>query len=327
MKKLLTICLVTLLTVAFTVSAYAAIPSISGTRYIKTFGLSTANNTPVYTNARLNQQGTSSPFRAYNATIYATDEIYVYAVNNTYALISYPTSAGRKQGYVRTSSLTNNNYSQSPLTARNVITTYRRPGAASYGSISRNDSVWTVARQGNYTQVVYPTGNTYKMAWITNNDYNNYVLPPSPSQGVVTGGSAAYAATASARVANALNWCQNQVNKKIGSSGECVDFIKAYYEYLGAKAPSGHAYMYATNEKPANWARVPGGVPQPGDILVYQGGKFGHVAIYAGDKTVYQQNISGRFVEKNTNWPYNRTWRSPTEGGQKSYWGYIRPAF
>ena len=98
-------------------------------------------------------------------------------MNNVYALVSYPTSSGRKQGFVKTSSLSPTNFSQTALKSRNRINTYVRPGGASYGAIFNGDNVWTVARQGNYTQVVYPAGNVYKMAWITNNDYNNYVAP------------------------------------------------------------------------------------------------------------------------------------------------------
>ncbi len=252
MKKKLTVFLVMLLMLLFSTEVFAAIPSISGTRYIKTFGLSTANNTPVYTNARLNQQGTSSPFKAYNALIYASDEIYIFAMNNTYALISYPTSSGRKQGYVRTSSLTVNNFSQNPLKSHNgnrVFTTYRRPGGPSYGSISNGDSVWTVARTGNYTQVVYPTGNTYKMAWITNSDYNNYVLPPSPSQGAVAGLNPVI-------VQQTNQWdnlAKNRAKPNINLSSECYipltpgknPFKKSYYD---DDPPNKPPYKYhATN--------------------------------------------------------------------------------
>ncbi len=188
MKKKLTVLLIAFLTLLFATEVFAAIPSISSSRYIKTFGLSTGNNTPVFTSARLDQRGTSYPFKAYNATIYASDEIFVFAMNNTYALVSYPTSTGRKQGYVKTNWLTANNYSQNPLRSRDRITTYVRPGGAPYGAIFNGDIVWTVARSGNnYTQVVYPAGNLYKMAWITNSDYNNYVATPTLAQGAVAG--------------------------------------------------------------------------------------------------------------------------------------------
>lgn len=177
MKKGNIVFAIMLLIMLFTVEAFAAIPSISSSRYIKMFNLSGRNDTLIYTNRNLNQRGTSYPFRAYNALIYGNDEIYVYEMNNVYALVSYPTSSGRKKGYVRTSSLTSNNFSQMALRSRNKIYTYTRPGGGSYGAIYNGDSVWTVARSGNYTQVVYPAGSVYKMAWITNSDYNNYIAP------------------------------------------------------------------------------------------------------------------------------------------------------
>lgn len=170
-----------ILTLVFSAAALAAIPGINNSRYIKMYVLSSGNDTPVYTDAHLFQRGTSSPYRAYNATIYANDEIWVFAMNDRYALISYPTSSGRRQGYVRTSALTGNNYSQSVRKARRQLTEiYARPGVRYSGSsISNGDDVWTVARQENYTQVVYPTGSTYKMAWITNSDYDNYIASQS----------------------------------------------------------------------------------------------------------------------------------------------------
>lgn len=181
MKKKLTVFLVMLLTLLFSSEVFATIPVISSSRYIKMFNLSGRNDTFVYTNSLLNQRGTSSPYKAYNALIYGNDEIYVYQMNSTYAWVSYPTSSGRKQGYVRTSSLTYNNFHiNSIMQSRSNIRTYTRPGGGSYGSIFKGDNVWTVAIQGNYVQVVYPTGNTYKMAWIAKSDYYNHIAPPLP---------------------------------------------------------------------------------------------------------------------------------------------------
>ena len=126
--------------------------------------------------------------------------------------------------------------------------------------------------------------------------------------------------------ASALSWCQSKVGQKVGS-GQCVALINAYYQQLGVSAVSGNAKDYATNALPSGWTRVKGGVPQPGDILVYTGAKYGHVAIYGGGTTVYHQNWNGKYVEKMTNWSYNKSWYSTAEGGTKSYWGYIRPRF
>ena len=127
-------------------------------------------------------------------------------------------------------------------------------------------------------------------------------------------------------VTDALRWCDRLLNTKVGS-GQCVALIQAYYKYLGVSPVSGHAYQYATNSLPSGWRRVKGGTPQPGDILIYAGATYGHVAIYAGGTTAYHQNMSGKYVEKKTNWNYNKNWYSKAEQGTKYYWGYIRPKF
>ncbi len=134
------------------------------------------------------------------------------------------------------------------------------------------------------------------------------------------------ASATSKTVSEAMSWCDSKVGSKVGT-GQCVALIQAYYEYLGASKVSGNACDYATNSLPSGWSRVKGGVPQAGDILVYTGAKYGHVCIYAGGTTAYHQNWSGLWVEKKTDWPYNKSWYSNSEGGTKSYWGYIRPDF
>ena len=125
-------------------------------------------------------------------------------------------------------------------------------------------------------------------------------------------------------VSQAMSWCESKLNKTVGT-GQCVALIQAYYKYLGVSAVSGNGCDYATNSLPSGWTRKKGGVPAKGDILVYTGAKYGHVAIYAGGTTSYHQNMSGKYVEKKTNWNYDKSWYSNAEGGTKSYWGYIRP--
>ncbi len=128
-------------------------------------------------------------------------------------------------------------------------------------------------------------------------------------------------------VDEAMAWCEGLINQKVGS-GQCVALIQAYYQYLGVSAVSGNGCDYATNSLPSGWTRVKGGEPQAGDILVYTGAWYGHVAIYAGGSVSYHQNMAGKYVEKKTNWAYYKSWVSDAEGGgTKSYWGYIRPDF
>lgn len=169
-----------------TTSASAAIPSISSSCYIKAYPLSTQNNTYVYTSSSLNQRGTSSPYKAYNAVIYASDELYVYSMNETSAYISYPTSSGRRYGYVKTSDLTALNHNVSgTVTSRTKITTYKKPNGATYGSISKGDNVYIVATSGKYTQVIYPVSGGYKMAWIKTSDYNSSLASGYQPEGCV----------------------------------------------------------------------------------------------------------------------------------------------
>ena len=107
----------------------------------------------------------------------------ILGINNSWALISYPTSSGRKQGYIRTSSLSLGNYNNDVKRSRSRINNvYARSGVRYPNSaIYQNDQVWTVARQGNYTQVIYPAGNIYKMVWISNSDYDNYIADKTPA--------------------------------------------------------------------------------------------------------------------------------------------------
>lgn len=128
------------------------------------------------------------------------------------------------------------------------------------------------------------------------------------------------------KISEALSWVNGNVRKRIGS-GQCVALIQAYARQLGLNNPisSGNACDYATKPLQPGWTRVQGGTPQPGDILVYVGAKYGHVAIYIGGNESFHQNMAGKYVEKKVNWPYNKQWYSNAEKGTKRYWGYIRP--
>ena len=118
----------------------------------------------------------------------------------------------------------------------------------------------------------------------------------------------------------ALAWVQSQVGKSFGS-GECVDFIKSYYEYLGVSPAKGNGRDYATNALPDGWQRLQGAAPEPGDILVYSGSSsnpYGHVGIYESDYCHYNQNVSGTRAVVKCTWHYTK---------YAPYWGVIRPNF
>ena len=125
----------------------------------------------------------------------------------------------------------------------------------------------------------------------------------------------------------ALDWVKSQVGKGIDVDGgpksqpyQCVDLVMAYYTFLGENKPSGNGCDYATNALPSGWTRIQGGTPQPGDILVYTGTQYGHVAIFESEYSTYHQNFNGHaYVEKVT-YHYD-IFSSP------KYWGVIRPNF
>lgn len=119
----------------------------------------------------------------------------------------------------------------------------------------------------------------------------------------------------------AVAWVQSYEGQGIdydGSYGnQCVDLIKAYYDYLGETPVRGNADTYAYNALPEGWQRIQGAEPQPGDILVYTGGSYGHVAIYTGDNESFHQNWGGGYVQRVTGYDFS----------SMGYWGVIRPDF
>lgn len=129
---------------------------------------------------------------------------------------------------------------------------------------------------------------------------------------------------------DAIAWARSQVGHSVGyndGSGyyQCVEFIQAYYQWLGVNKVSGNGADYATNALPAGWTRTPGGVPQKGDILVYSKysstvQQYGHVAIYESDSVLYDQDgsVYGATVKRE-----QKNYRTYTY----NYWGCIHPNF
>jgi hypothetical protein len=129
----------------------------------------------------------------------------------------------------------------------------------------------------------------------------------------------------------ALDWVRSMVGTGIDYDGaygnQCVDLIKAYYNFLGVEPVRGNGSDYVNNTLPSGWQRIQGAAPQPGDILVYTGGEggYGHVAIYEADRIHYHQNFYDKNKYPNSNvvqcigYMYN--------GLSNPYWGVIRPDF
>ncbi|MBR4319792.1 MAG: RICIN domain-containing protein, partial [Oscillospiraceae bacterium] len=141
-------------------------------QYIQTYALSNSRQIPVYSNANL-----SSPEKG--RYIYGdTDLLYVYKVAKNssgkwYAYVSYPTSGGRRKVYVPLSTITTETQLKTARSATAKITTYKKANNTSFGYIDKGDRLWYAGKSGNYTRVIYPVTNGYKMAFIKTTDYNN----------------------------------------------------------------------------------------------------------------------------------------------------------
>ena len=135
-------------------------------------------------------------------------------------------------------------------------------------------------------------------------------------------------ASTNGKTANqAITWVRSKVGTGVDADGangfQCVDLIKAYYNYLGQAQVRGNGCDYVSNATPAGWKRLEGVQPQKGDVLIYTGGYggYGHVAIYESEYVTYHQNWnSDNCVVRVTNWRYNSS-------GSIKYWGVIRPDF
>jgi len=184
------IALLVLFTMCFgAIPVYAAVPNLAGNSYMKTYPLSTKNDTYVYTNTSFNTRGTASPYKEYGATIFASDEIRVHEVDLVYrwAYVSYMTSSGQwRSGYIKLSDLTSYNAPQDAMVSNARITAYNRPGGFAYGTIFVGDLVYKLAESGDYSQVAFNiSGENYKLAWIKTHDYNKYINVGHEPQGWV----------------------------------------------------------------------------------------------------------------------------------------------
>lgn len=182
-KKILSFILavVTIFIAAFTpaiTQAAVSWPSFNSSSPIKTYTLSTGNNTPAYSDCNLNNQ---------IGTIYASDELYIQSIGTNasgtpYCKLSYPISGGkRKEAYIPLNTITSAVVPGETGTASTGITTYCRASSANKaGAISKGDIVYKMAESGSYVQVLYNIGSAsnpsgWRMAWITKNNYSNYV--------------------------------------------------------------------------------------------------------------------------------------------------------
>ncbi len=91
MKKLISIILLVVLVMPLALSISA---SAASEKYVATAKIN------VYRYSSCRTRGTCSPAKSYNASISAGDDCYIYKVTSSYVQVNYPTSSGRRTGYI-----------------------------------------------------------------------------------------------------------------------------------------------------------------------------------------------------------------------------------
>lgn len=156
----------------FGINALAAsYPSISSSKYIE---FKAQQNINVYQDTACKTRGTCSPSKKYDASIAKNDVCYIYEIKASYIKVNYPTSSGRRTGYIKRSDLFDKTAPEEYIqSAEASVTVYKAEGNS---SIAKGDEVWRVDPKNGYTgyrAVIYEakSGNrAYKMGYITLND-------------------------------------------------------------------------------------------------------------------------------------------------------------
>lgn len=160
---------------AIAIPAYAAAawPSLSSSGYCE---MISPGKISVYRDSGLKTPGTSSPAKSYNAYVAKNDKIYILKVTESYTQLSYPTSSGRKIGYVKTSTLFGVTAPTEMVTSKAKVTTYTGASTSSKsGSTAIGDAVYKLGTTSSgYVLVMYTAvsgSRRYKAAFVTDSDY------------------------------------------------------------------------------------------------------------------------------------------------------------
>ena len=165
--------------------SYSSRPSINqGLRnlttssYAKVFTKSSSRYYNLYTNSELTQRRSSS-------WIDEGEECWITGVgwnskNVPYAQISFPLSnSSRATAYVSLQdAFVSGTLYNSPKTAASKSGSLaRRKNGAKYSSywIDPGDKVYLLTKEDGWCQVLYPTGNLWRIAWLTESEYNSII--------------------------------------------------------------------------------------------------------------------------------------------------------
>ncbi len=153
------------------VSAASWPNNISSSNYIEFRAQEKIN---VYKDKKCKTPGTISPEKKYDAYIAKGDDCYIYEITSSYIKVNYPTSSGRRTGYIKTEALFDE---ATPVeyisSAKAKVSVYKSTNGS---CIAKGDKVWLVNPKKGYSgyrAVIYEAESgkrAYKMGYITLDD-------------------------------------------------------------------------------------------------------------------------------------------------------------
>ncbi len=185
MKKIIsaTLLLVFMVSTIFGTNVFAASwPTLSKSGYCE---FTATQKIPVFRDTACKTRGTCAPAKTYSdACITKGDICYIYKITSSYVQVNYPTSSGRRTGYIKRSALFSKSSPASPVTSKSQVTTYISPKGSNYGYTEKGDKVYVCSEKDNYYGIIYTaiSGNRdYKFGWVLKSEYNNKIVKVSDS--------------------------------------------------------------------------------------------------------------------------------------------------
>lgn len=168
-------------TIVIDLSAKEGYPTISSSKYIE---FTAQQNINVYKDTACKTRGTSNPTKKYNASISKNDVCYIYKIASSYIQVNYPTSSGRRTGYIKRSDLFDKtkpvDYIES---SGHKVKIYKTKNG---GYVAKDDEVWVVDTKNDYEgyrAVIYEAKSgkrAYKMGYVTLKGLENIIFQEVP---------------------------------------------------------------------------------------------------------------------------------------------------
>lgn len=176
MKKTLSLIMVLVLGMSLMMSINVSaekFPALSSSSYCE---FTAAKKMTVYAESDFSKVGTCDPYKVYSsACIDKNDVCYIYKITSQYAKVNYPTSSGRKTGYIKTKDLLGAQKTPDDcMTVWNKVTTYKYKNGDKTGYMEKGDTVYCIL--GNNYNVMYTAKSgkrAFKLAYMGYEDNTN----------------------------------------------------------------------------------------------------------------------------------------------------------